>query len=146
MEISEKKEIIFSKYSKIFDRVAAYRAGDLTKEETEILNKDEDFQNRLNFLLDNETESVLANLKTLGFSVDQGIALRANLEYGKIINPEVFSKDQKEIKNQGPNTNPPVTILQVMRQNEYTAEVLRILAQCGVFAAETENITTAKIN
>lgn len=130
--LEEKKESIVLSYSASFDKDGSYLLADLTEEEKELLDKDEDFQLRLKYSLLREKERLISELQSLTKSLDEKIKLSAIEKLGKILYPETFVTDPK-LKSKEPVENPNKPPINFILTEEHAAEVLRILAESGVF-------------
>lgn len=90
------KEQIVESYSRTFDKDMAYAKVSLTTQEKEILDKDEDFQNRLYIYKISECETLIERLKQFKDSEDDKIALKATIELGQNIYPEFFKPNKSK--------------------------------------------------
>ncbi len=88
--LKEKKEVIITSYSKLFDKEVAYAKVNLTESEREHLDNDEEFQDRLSFFLIEEQEKIIEKMRSFVDSPDDKIAFKATVDLGKILYPEFF--------------------------------------------------------
>ena len=96
-DLAQIKEQIVESYSRTFDKDMAYIKVGLTPEEIEILEKDEDFQNRLYIHKINECEVLIERLRKFKDSEDDKIALKATIELGQNIYPEFFRSNKNKL-------------------------------------------------
>ena len=89
MDLSEKKERIYQSYKMSFDKKMAYKKVGVSEAESLELDKDAEFQDRLQFVLIEEKERIVQRFKNMAQSENEQIALKANTELGKMIYPEM---------------------------------------------------------
>lgn len=90
MDIAEKKELVLRSFREAFNRDMAYRKCGVTEKEREILDKDSEFQNRLQYVLIEERERIVKKLQSLSDSENEQIAYKATISLGEILYPEMF--------------------------------------------------------
>lgn len=96
MKLSEKKELIVQSYSRTFDKDMAYIKVGLTQEEKELLDQDDDFQERLQIFLIEERENIIEKFKDFMDSDDEKISFKATNELAKVLYPDFFKEPPKE--------------------------------------------------
>lgn len=90
MNLIEKKEKIIESFARCLDKRLAYKKVRLTEEEAEILDQDQDFQDRMLFFLIERREALIQQMYNHATSANEKISLTATIELGKMIYPEVF--------------------------------------------------------
>ena len=90
MNLIEKKEKIIESFARCLDKRLAYKKVRLTEEEAEILDQDQDFQDRMLFFLIEKREQLVQQMYNHALSANEKISLSATLELGRMIYPEVF--------------------------------------------------------
>lgn len=98
MNITEKKEVVYSSYEKSFDKEMAYKKALLTAEEVQILNEDKEFQQRIEYCLILEREEIIQKLRSFKNSYNEKISFDATKELGRILYPEFFEEKVKDKK------------------------------------------------
>jgi len=88
--LDEKKELIVESFANTFDKMMAYEKAGVTEDEFEILEKDLEFQARLNFYIIKEREKIIRNFRTFMDANDEKVAYTATKEYAKLLYPEYF--------------------------------------------------------
>ena len=97
MDYKEKKEIIVDCYKNTFDRFLSYKKCGCTVEEIENLEKDSDFQMRLDYFLIEQRERIVKTLDNLMNTSDKDeIRLKAATKLGEILYSEVFNKKEPD--------------------------------------------------
>jgi hypothetical protein len=147
LDFLEKKELVVESYRSLFNKESSYKDCGLNEDEIKVLEKDIEFQERLNFYLRIEQKTILNKLKSLSESLHDPTALKATLELGRIFSPELFvakevDKDKKPFEA---NINLKI-IKTALTQDEHAAEVLGILAESGYLQPKVEDPLTAEAN
>lgn len=145
MTLDEKKEVVVAAYQKTFDKSLAYRKAGCTSEESSLLDEDDGFQERLDYFLFNERERVYGSLSALAVSADSdAVRLKATLEMGKIIYPSRFIEGYDE--ELGTRRLGKIEVEHTNDSIDVTAEVLAILAECGVLAPRAQGSSRHKVD
>lgn len=105
MELQEIKEIIVQSYSKTFDKTMAYKKAGVSDVDIDVLENDEEFQDRLEYYLIEAREKYISNLKTFMDSENERIAYDATLKMSELIYPDFFEPLNKP-KDVNVNLNP----------------------------------------
>ncbi len=89
------KEQIYQSYEKTLDLDLAFKKFNISKEDQELLEKDEAFQARLRYAEAIKQEQLLSNLFDLANRAkNDGVRLNALMEIMKTYYPERFGKDK----------------------------------------------------
>ena len=86
-----KKEVVVDCYAVTLDIQLAYEKACLTREEMDFLDHDHSFKQRLTYFLVKEKEKIVSQIKTLMYSYDEKISLKAITDMGKYIYPAFFT-------------------------------------------------------
>lgn len=127
MDIIQKKERIVESYREAFDKNMAYRKVGVTPEEKIELEKDEEFQSRLQFLLFEERERIIRRFQNLAISDNEQVALKANTELGKMLYPDMC----ESLKDPAVNVN--VNVLSKEEEQRINAEYGILLGGKDIF-------------
>ena len=101
MDIAEKKERVYQSYKESFDKKMSYQKVGVTEAEKLLLDKDEEFQSRLQYLLIEERERIIRRFRNLAISENEQVALKANTELGKMLYPDMCDS----LRDPGVNIN-----------------------------------------
>lgn len=101
MDIAEKKERIIASFRESFDKDMAYKKLGVTEEERAMLDMDTEFQNRIEFILIEERESIIRKFRNFSISENEQVAFKATEALGKILYPSFF----EGLKEPGVNIN-----------------------------------------
>ena len=128
MDLSEKKERIYQSYKESFDKKMAYKKVGATEAEIADLDKDAEFQDRLQFLLIEERERIIRRFRNMAQSDNEQIALKANTELGKMIYPDMCDN----LKDPGVNIN--VNVMTKEEEERINAEYSILLGGRDIHA------------
>ena len=108
LEYEEKIEVLFYSFERTLDYDIACLRADLTPEEQDRADNDETLHARIALCIADEKEALITNMRDLTKSNFANIKLRATIELGKIVYPEVFGDKAK-------GTEQPVNVNVYMR-------------------------------
>ena len=142
----ETKQMIINSYRVTFDKATAYMQPGLTKDDISFLEKDQIFQENLFFYLVQERERILTVLKNLSESVTakDEIRLKATIELGKVIWPEMFQPRDKTILLTEKPEEEVVDDKALVDDTDHTATVLEILSKNGAFKPRAKDNAQGK--
>lgn len=120
MDIAEKKERIIASFRESFDKDMAYKKLGVTEEERAMLDMDTEFQNRIEFILIEERESIIRKFRNFSISENEQVAFKATEVLGRILYPSFFDG----LKEPGVNINLGMTKEEEQRIHEEYAVLL----------------------
>jgi hypothetical protein len=144
---TEKKEWIIDSYKSLYDKELSYIKCGVTAEERKTLEADTSFQERIQFTRLQKVEELVNQLDEFRNMIKPDpTALKALILLGQMICPErfVIKEEDKDKKPQELNLN--LNIIKTITQDDYSAEVLGILAASGVLQPKTEDAADSEIN
>jgi len=104
--LEEKKEYVLMRYQKSYDLATAYFMAEVTPDQIKILDKDEGFQFRVQYLKAEMNERIFSSIIDCLDNEDPKLKRMAAMDLGKILDKDRFlGKPEDKV-----NTNVPDTI------------------------------------
>jgi hypothetical protein len=143
----EKKEWIVDSYKSLYDKDLAYIRCGVTEEERKILDADVSFQDRLQFTRIQKVSELVNQLDEFRNMIKpDATALKALMLLGQMVCPEKFIIKEPTKEDKPLEVDVNLNIIKTITQDDYSAEVLGILAASGVLQPKTEDAANPEIN
>ena len=133
MVTAEQKEIAVQSYARTFDKDMAYTKAGLSKVAREELDKDPEFQERLNLYLIVERERIIEKFRNFMDSGDEKVSFQATVKLAEVLYSDFFVAAKGKL-DKGSLMEEPFT----------KEEARRLMEEYGLVIGSTNNKRKAK--